>query len=131
MNFLSHPFNIDSMPVELDSFNGDETLMIQGNKSDGYASIVASEQRAELFDGIGTLKRDNMRLRGMFGVESKELIVFGVKEKVIAYASRQLKVHEKNYTTHDLKLGAILFTLKIWEHYLYGMKCAMVTNQRA
>nr|GEY41052.1 reverse transcriptase domain-containing protein [Tanacetum cinerariifolium] len=42
------------------------------------------------------------------------------KEKVIAYASCQLKVHEKNYTTHDLKLGAVVFALKMWRHYLYG-----------
>ncbi|KAD2805415.1 hypothetical protein E3N88_38792 [Mikania micrantha] len=41
------------------------------------------------------------------------------REKVIAYASRQLKVHERNYTTHDLELGAVLFALKIWRHYLY------------
>nr|GEX77508.1 hypothetical protein [Tanacetum cinerariifolium] len=42
------------------------------------------------------------------------------KGKVIAYASRQLKVHEKNYTTHDLELGAVVFALKMWIHYLYG-----------
>ncbi|GJU79567.1 putative reverse transcriptase domain-containing protein [Tanacetum coccineum] len=41
-------------------------------------------------------------------------------EKVIAYASRQQKIHEKNYTTHDLELGAVVFALKIWRHYLYG-----------
>ena len=39
--------------------------------------------------------------------------------KVIAYASRQLKVHEKNYSTHDLKLVALVFFLKIWRHYIY------------
>ncbi|GJT43742.1 putative reverse transcriptase domain-containing protein, partial [Tanacetum coccineum] len=44
------------------------------------------------------------------------------KEKVIAYASRQLKVHEKNYTTHYLELGAVVFALKMWRHYLYGTK---------
>ncbi|GKC79110.1 putative reverse transcriptase domain-containing protein [Tanacetum coccineum] len=38
--------------------------------------------------------------------------------KVIAYASRQLKTHEKNYTTHDLELGVVVFALKIWRHYL-------------
>ncbi|KAI3723553.1 hypothetical protein L2E82_35208 [Cichorium intybus] len=43
--------------------------------------------------------------------------------KVIAYASRQLKIHERNYTTHDLELGAVVFALKIWRHYLYGTKC--------
>ncbi|GJV77519.1 hypothetical protein Tco_1509103 [Tanacetum coccineum] len=47
----------------------DETLTIRSNKSDGYASIVASELRVELFGRIGTLERDNMRLGGMLGVE--------------------------------------------------------------
>ncbi|GJV58160.1 putative reverse transcriptase domain-containing protein [Tanacetum coccineum] len=45
------------------------------------------------------------------------------REKVIAYASRQLKIHEKNYTTHDLELRSVVFALKIWRHYLYGTKC--------
>nr|GEW43440.1 hypothetical protein [Tanacetum cinerariifolium] len=40
------------------------------------------------------------------------------REKVISYASRQLKIHEKDYTTHDLELRAVVFTLKIWRHYL-------------
>ncbi|GJR74881.1 putative reverse transcriptase domain-containing protein [Tanacetum coccineum] len=44
------------------------------------------------------------------------------REKVIAYASRQLKVHEENYTTHDLELGAADFALRLWRHYLYGTK---------
>ncbi|GJV82573.1 retrotransposon protein, putative, ty3-gypsy subclass [Tanacetum coccineum] len=45
------------------------------------------------------------------------------RKTVISYASRQLKIHEKNYTTHDLELGAVVFALKIWRHYLYGTKC--------
>ncbi|GKC97547.1 putative reverse transcriptase domain-containing protein [Tanacetum coccineum] len=40
------------------------------------------------------------------------------REKVIAYALRQLKIHEKNYMTHDLELRAVVFALKIWRHYL-------------
>ncbi|GJV44321.1 retrotransposon protein, putative, ty3-gypsy subclass [Tanacetum coccineum] len=50
------------------------------------------------------------------------------KEKVIAYTSRQFKVYEKNYTTHDLKLGAVVFALKMWRHYLYGTKCVVFTD---
>ncbi|KAD3639980.1 hypothetical protein E3N88_29203 [Mikania micrantha] len=50
---------------------------------------------------------------------------------VIAYASRQLKVHEKNYTTHDLELGAVVFALKIWRHYLYGTKCVIYTDHKS
>ncbi|GKC81735.1 putative reverse transcriptase domain-containing protein [Tanacetum coccineum] len=53
------------------------------------------------------------------------------REKVIAYASRQLKPHEENYTTHVLKLGAVVFTLKIWRHYLYGTKCTVFTDHKS
>ncbi|GKE09040.1 putative reverse transcriptase domain-containing protein, partial [Tanacetum coccineum] len=53
------------------------------------------------------------------------------REKVIAYALRQLKIHEKNYTTHDLKLGAVVFALKIWRHYLYGTKCTVFTDLKS
>ncbi|GJW11865.1 putative reverse transcriptase domain-containing protein, partial [Tanacetum coccineum] len=53
------------------------------------------------------------------------------REKVIAYASRQLDIHEKNYTTHDLELGAVVFALKIWRHYLYGTKCTVFTDQKS
>ncbi|GJX23017.1 putative reverse transcriptase domain-containing protein [Tanacetum coccineum] len=52
------------------------------------------------------------------------------REKVIAYASRQLKPHEENYTTHDLELGAVIFALKIWRHYLYGTKCTVFTDHK-
>ncbi|GJT49432.1 putative reverse transcriptase domain-containing protein [Tanacetum coccineum] len=53
------------------------------------------------------------------------------REKVIAYASRQLKVHKKNYTTHDLELGAVVFALKMWRHYLYGSKCIVFTDDKS
>ncbi|GKB45994.1 putative reverse transcriptase domain-containing protein, partial [Tanacetum coccineum] len=53
------------------------------------------------------------------------------KEKDIAYVSRQLRVHEKNYTTHDLELGAVVFALKMWRHYLYGTKCVVFTDHKS
>ncbi|KAF5802176.1 putative nucleotidyltransferase, Ribonuclease H [Helianthus annuus] len=53
------------------------------------------------------------------------------KGKVIAYASRQLKVHEENYTTHDLELGAVVFALKLWRHYLYGTKCVIYSDHKS
>ncbi|GJZ68181.1 putative retrotransposon gag domain, ribonuclease H-like domain protein [Tanacetum coccineum] len=52
------------------------------------------------------------------------------REKVITYASRQLKVHEKNYTTHNLELGAVVYALKMWRHYLYGTKCVVFTDHK-
>ena len=51
--------------------------------------------------------------------------------KVIAYASRQLKVHEKNYPTHDLELAAVVFALKIWRHYLYGVHVDVFTDHKS
>ncbi|GKB29363.1 retrotransposon protein, putative, ty3-gypsy subclass [Tanacetum coccineum] len=52
------------------------------------------------------------------------------RNKVIAYASRQLKIHEKNYTTHNLELGAVVFALKTWRHYLYGTKSVIYTDHK-
>ncbi|KAJ9561902.1 hypothetical protein OSB04_007062 [Centaurea solstitialis] len=51
--------------------------------------------------------------------------------KVIAYASRQLKEYEKKYPTHDLELAAVVFALKLWRHYLYGMKCQLYTDHKS
>jgi ribonuclease HI len=51
--------------------------------------------------------------------------------RVVAYASRQLKEHEKNYPTHDLELAAVVYALKIWRHYLYGEKCEIHTDHQS
>nr|GEZ64603.1 hypothetical protein [Tanacetum cinerariifolium] len=51
--------------------------------------------------------------------------------KVIAYASRQLKPYEANYPTHDLELAAMVFSLKIWMHYLYGETCDIFTDHKS
>ncbi|GKE35703.1 putative reverse transcriptase domain-containing protein [Tanacetum coccineum] len=53
------------------------------------------------------------------------------RKKVIAYASRQLKVHEENYTTYDLELGAVVFSLRLWRHYLHETKCVVFTNHKS
>nr|GFD03416.1 putative reverse transcriptase domain-containing protein [Tanacetum cinerariifolium] len=53
------------------------------------------------------------------------------RDKVISYASRQLKIHEKNYTTHDLELGAVVFALKIWRHNMYGTKFTVFTDHKS
>ncbi|GJS49767.1 putative reverse transcriptase domain-containing protein [Tanacetum coccineum] len=58
-------------------------------------------------------------------------VVLMQREKVISYASRQLKIHEKNYTTHDLELGSVVFSLKLWRHYLYGTKCMVFTDHKS
>ncbi|GKC26151.1 putative reverse transcriptase domain-containing protein [Tanacetum coccineum] len=52
-------------------------------------------------------------------------------EKVIAYASRQLKIHEKNYITHDLELRVVVFAFKMWRHYLYRTRCTVFTDHKS
>nr|GEU44577.1 putative reverse transcriptase domain-containing protein [Tanacetum cinerariifolium] len=64
-------------------------------------------------------------------LKDKLCCVLMQRGKVIAYASRQLKNHEKNYTTHDLELGAVVFALKIWRHYLYGIKCVIYMDHKS
>ncbi|GJU34081.1 reverse transcriptase domain-containing protein [Tanacetum coccineum] len=56
----------------------------------------------------------------MWGVEQEE-----------AFQTRQLKIHEKNYTTHDLDLGVVVFALKTWRHYLYGTKSVIYTDHKS
>ena len=51
--------------------------------------------------------------------------------KVIAYASWQLKIHEKNYPVHNLEFAAIVQALKIWRHYLYGVACEVFMDHKS
>ena len=52
-------------------------------------------------------------------------------DRVIAYASRQLKKPEENYPTHDLELATFVFALKIWRHYLYDVHCRIFTDHKS
>jgi ribonuclease HI len=51
--------------------------------------------------------------------------------RVVAYSSRHLKVHEKNYPIHDLELAAVVQALKTWRHYLYRQKCDVYTDHKS
>lgn len=52
-------------------------------------------------------------------------------DQVLAYASRQLRVHDRNYPTHDLKLALVVFVLKIWRHYLLGSKFEVFSDHKS
>jgi len=51
--------------------------------------------------------------------------------KVVAYALRQLRIHERNYPTHDLELATVVFVLKIWRHYLYGSRFEVLSDHKS
>nr|GEZ35272.1 reverse transcriptase domain-containing protein [Tanacetum cinerariifolium] len=143
LNFLNYPFNIDLMPVELGSFDaiigmdwlakyhavivcvekivripwGNEILIVHGDGSD-----QRNETRLNIISCAKTQSAPILALPE----GSEDFVVYcddshkGLgavlmqREKAIAYALRQLKIHEKNYTTHDLELGSVVFALKIW-----------------
>ncbi|GJU64558.1 putative reverse transcriptase domain-containing protein [Tanacetum coccineum] len=136
LNFLDHPFNIDLMPVELGSFD----VIIGMDWLRKYHAVIVYDEK------LVQIPYENETLifhsdESNYGRE--DFIVYcdashkGLgdvlmqREKVIAYASRQLKVHEKNYTTHDLELGSVVFALKIWRHYLYGTRCTVFTDHKS
>ncbi|GJR77687.1 putative reverse transcriptase domain-containing protein [Tanacetum coccineum] len=79
-------------------------------------------------EGFSKIAKTMTKLTQKEGLGSAVLMQ---REKVISYASRQLKIHEKNYTTHDLELGAVVFALKMWRHYLYGTKCTVFTDHKS
>ncbi|GKB69713.1 putative reverse transcriptase domain-containing protein [Tanacetum coccineum] len=120
---------------------GDEVLIVRGDDCDG--GMVDNEgihidpaKIDSIKDWVPMTKLTPKSVKFDYG-ERKRLrfswlgVVLMQKEKVIAYASLQLKVHEKDYTTHDLELGAIVFALKMWRHYLYGTKCVMFTDHKS
>jgi hypothetical protein len=51
--------------------------------------------------------------------------------RVVAYASLQLRKHDVNYPTHDLELAIMVYTLKIWSHYLAGKRCELYTDHKS
>jgi hypothetical protein len=51
--------------------------------------------------------------------------------QVIAYGSRQLRLHEENYPTHEVKLVAVIYALKLWRHYLLGNRCKIYTGHQS
>ncbi|KAL8104338.1 hypothetical protein AgCh_028521 [Apium graveolens] len=76
------------------------------------------------FLGLAGYYRSDASLKGLGCVLMQH-------DKVIVYASRQLKPHEQKYPVHDLELAAIIFALKLWRHYLYGEKCDIYTDHKS
>ena len=79
-----------------------------------------------------TLPEDTKRFVVYFDASQVGLgYVLTQHEKMVAYASRQLKVHERNYPTHDIELASMVFAFKMWRHYLYGVHVNVYTDHRS
>ncbi|KAA3474110.1 DNA/RNA polymerases superfamily protein [Gossypium australe] len=110
----------------------------------GFSMIASSMTRLLQKDSFDKLKALLTKAPELVQPESgKEFIIYSdallnglgcvlmQEGKVIAYASKQLKPHEKNYVIHDLELACIVFALKIWQHYLFGEKCHIFTDHKS
>nr|GEU40049.1 reverse transcriptase domain-containing protein [Tanacetum cinerariifolium] len=125
----NHCFKIDLLPTRLGTFD----VIIEMDWLSYHRGVIV------WYEKIVRIPLPNGELLEIQGLPPVREIEFHidlipgslpVRGKVIAYASRQLKIHEKNYTTHDLELGAVVFALKTWRHYLYGTKSVIYTDHK-
>ncbi|GJU21345.1 putative reverse transcriptase domain-containing protein [Tanacetum coccineum] len=136
VQFLGHVVNRDGIHVDPSKIAKPLTLLTQKNKA-----YVWGDKQDEAFQILKEKLCNAPVLALPDGPDDFVVYCDASKQgfgcvlmqrgKVIAYASRQLKKHEKNYTTHDLELGAVVFALKIWRHYLYGTKSVIYTDHKS
>nr|GEV64286.1 hypothetical protein [Tanacetum cinerariifolium] len=154
LGMLGHPFNIDLMLVEREEKQLEVVPTVQDfleseeehaehlklilellKKEELYAKFSKCEfwlSKKLCSASILAFPKGNENFVVYYDASHKRLgAVLMHKEKVIAYASCQLKIHEKNYTTHDLELRAVVFALNMWKHYLYSMKCVVLTDHKS
>ncbi|GKC63458.1 putative reverse transcriptase domain-containing protein [Tanacetum coccineum] len=149
-NFTVMPFGLTNAPVFIGNVINGDGIHVDPSKIEAVRNWEAPRTPSEvcLFLGLEnsfqTLK-DKLCNAPILALPDgpKDFVVycdasgFGLgcvlmqRGNVIAYASRQLKIHEKNYTTHDLELNAVVFALKIWRHYLYRTNNAIYTNHKS
>ena len=78
-----------------------------------------------------TIPQGSTRFAIYYDVSKSKLVtVLMQHDKVVAYASRQLKDYETRYPTHDMELATVVFDLKTWRHYLYGVHCEIYTDHK-
>ncbi|KAD5802577.1 hypothetical protein E3N88_13937 [Mikania micrantha] len=146
VHFLGHVINRDGIHVDPAKIEAIKNWTTPSTLADirsflGLAAFIWGQKQEDAFQLLKQKLCNSPILSLLEG--SEDFIVYcdasnlGLEcvlmqqDKVIAYASRQLMVHEKNFTTHDLELGAVVFALKIWRHYLYGTKCVIYTDHKS
>nr|GEW79671.1 hypothetical protein [Tanacetum cinerariifolium] len=117
--FQVMPFGLTNTPTREEEHAKHLKLILDLLKKEEFAPILALLEGSETF-----VVYCDASCKGLG-------VVLMQSEKVIAYASRQRKIHDKNYTTHDLELGVVVFALKMWRHYLYDTKCVVFADDKS
>nr|GEV53463.1 putative reverse transcriptase domain-containing protein [Tanacetum cinerariifolium] len=136
--FQVMPFGLTNAPAFLGHVLDNEGIHVDPAKVDSIKDWTSPKSPTENFQFFGMAGYYRRFIEG-----SENFVVYydashkgldGVlmqREKVIAYASRQLKIHEKNYTTYDLELRVVVFALNIWRQCRYGTKCVVFTDHKS
>ncbi|GKB26269.1 putative reverse transcriptase domain-containing protein [Tanacetum coccineum] len=125
VHFLGHVINGNGIHVDPSKIEAVKNWKAPRTPSEGEEQELAFQTLKDKLCNAHVLALSNGREDFVVYCDASGIglgCVLMQRSKVIAYASRQLKIHEKKYTTHDLELGAVVFALKIWRHYLYGTK---------
>nr|GEU99385.1 putative reverse transcriptase domain-containing protein [Tanacetum cinerariifolium] len=129
VQFLGHVIGSQGIHVDTAKFESiqDWATPKTLTKIREFLGLVGYYQR--IIDGFLKISKLMTKLtqKGVKGLGA----VLMQREKVIAYALRQLKIYEKNYMTHDLELGSVVLALKIWRHYLYRCKYIVFTDHKS
>nr|GFB61528.1 putative reverse transcriptase domain-containing protein [Tanacetum cinerariifolium] len=136
VHFLGHVVNRDDIHIDPSKIAKPLTLLTQKNKTyvwDDKQDEAFRILKEKLCNAPVLALPDGPNDYVVYCDASKQGFgcVLMQRGKVIAYAPRQLKTHKNNYTTHDLELGAVVFALKIWRHYLYGTKSVIYTDHKS
>ncbi|KAG8489285.1 hypothetical protein CXB51_017332 [Gossypium anomalum] len=141
VGFLGHIVSVSSIRVDPSKISAILDWKPPRNVSEKDVKFEWSEKCQNSFDQLKTLLTEAPILvqpeSGKEFMIYSDALLIGLgcvlmqEGKVIAYTSRQLKPHKKNYPTHDLELAAIVFALKIWRHYLFGEKCHVYSDHKS
>ncbi|GJV56272.1 putative reverse transcriptase domain-containing protein [Tanacetum coccineum] len=136
--FKVMPFGLTNAPVVfmdlMNRFPGHvidrEGIHVDPAKIESVKDWASPKSPTEIRQFLGLASKSCAVHQSLPYLKEAKILSHTVMLQRISYASRQLKIHEKNYTTHDLELGAVVFALKIWRHYVYGTKCTVFTDHK-
>nr|GEX41377.1 putative reverse transcriptase domain-containing protein [Tanacetum cinerariifolium] len=134
--FQVMPFGLTNAPTNIKEHEGHLNLILKLLEEEEFERIHVDPAKIEAIKYWESPKTPT-EIHQFLG-EKAEAAFLLLKKKLCSAlilasheGSENFVVHEKNYTTHDLELGAVVFALKMWRYYLYGTKCVVFTDHKS